>query len=179
MLHGLPSARGSRGRRRRARVSPTSTVCRRLRRERSREVDGEVERGAGGTNLSPRGPWHGMQESHPRPRGSRWLVRHPRTRGGLKIGTDPTGPHVSQVMRAQLEQPTYRHASGTRGMPFGSHRKKLEWAVAKRLGPELVFPFFTLFFSFMFSLFLFTNSKSKFHLNSNFVVVCLQNKYLI
>jgi hypothetical protein len=31
----------------------TSSVCWWLRRERSREVDGEVERGAEGTNLSP------------------------------------------------------------------------------------------------------------------------------
>ena len=153
----------------------TSSVCWRLRRERSREVDGEVERGAGGTNLSPRGPWHGMQESHPRPRGSRWLVRHPRTRGGLKIGTDPTGPHVSQVMRAQPERPTCRHSSGARGMPFGPHRKRLEWAVAKRLGPELVFPFFVfiLFFYVMFFFFYFwipisnSNFCGKFVLRSN------------
>jgi hypothetical protein len=97
-----------------------------------------------------------MVERRPRPRGSRWLVRHLRTHGGLKIGTDPTGPHVSQVMRAQPERPTCRHSSGARGMPFGPHRKRLEWAVAKRLGPKLVFPFFVfILFFYVFFIFIY------------------------
>jgi hypothetical protein len=41
---------------------PMSTMCRRLRRERSREVNGEVERGAEGTNLSPTDPGTGWRK---------------------------------------------------------------------------------------------------------------------
>jgi hypothetical protein len=55
-------------------------------REKSHEVDGEVEKGVEGTNLSPPERWHGMEESCPRPRGSRaagaerWVYQPPRPR---------------------------------------------------------------------------------------------------
>jgi hypothetical protein len=60
---------------------PMSTVCRRLRRERSREVNGKVERGAEGTNLSPTDPGTGWRKvAHAREDHGGWYtIRAPTT----------------------------------------------------------------------------------------------------
>jgi hypothetical protein len=87
-----------------------------------------------------------MEESRPRPRGSRWLVRHPRTRGGLKIGTDPMGPHVSQVLRVQPEWPTCQHSSGARAAcHLGRTEEKVGMGRGEEIGPRTSFPFFSLY----------------------------------
>jgi hypothetical protein len=122
------------------------------------ESRGQRKSGEGrrGHQFIPHGPWHGMEESRPRPRGSRRLVHHPRTHDNLKINTDSTGPHVSQVLRAQPERPTCRHSSGARGMPFGPHRKKVGMGRGEEIGPRTSFPLFlfTLFF-YVFFLFIY------------------------